>query len=286
MPTVPGEPAATGLGPPARRAGLSWRRRLAAALTGLVVLPLLTLGLTQLRDVLNLPSQMLLYLLAVVVRRWSVGWFRCWPPLSRPRRCWPTTSSRRTTSRRRPQRRSGPGRVRPRRRRGQLGCRPGRAPRLELTDTMRTSPTEDAPAASAPRKPGGQREVAEMVGRELQLPAVGGRALRAGHHAGAVHQQMQRTEPELQPHGAIQSTDRPGKRILPGQMAEAEGFEPPDPLGTLAFKACASSFAGGRAVCDLDHPTRARRQYRGELRRLRRELRRSPRASLRGARVL
>jgi K+-sensing histidine kinase KdpD len=34
--------------------------------TGLVVLPLLTLGLTLLRDILNLPSQMLLYLIAVV----------------------------------------------------------------------------------------------------------------------------------------------------------------------------------------------------------------------------
>ncbi|MDT7678950.1 MAG: two-component system, OmpR family, sensor histidine kinase KdpD, partial [Pseudonocardiales bacterium] len=41
-------------------------RRLAGALTGLVVLPLLTLGLAQLRDVLNLPSQMLFYLLAAV----------------------------------------------------------------------------------------------------------------------------------------------------------------------------------------------------------------------------
>jgi hypothetical protein len=85
VPTVPGEPAATGLRPPARRAGLSWRRRLAAALTGLVVLPLLTLGLTQLRDVLNLPSQMLLYWSPWWWRRWSVGWFRRWPPLSRPR---------------------------------------------------------------------------------------------------------------------------------------------------------------------------------------------------------
>ncbi|MDT7654647.1 MAG: hypothetical protein QOI36_6053, partial [Pseudonocardiales bacterium] len=52
---------------PALFAGLSPRRRLAGALTGLVVLPLLTLGLTQLRDVVNLPSQTLLYLLAVVV---------------------------------------------------------------------------------------------------------------------------------------------------------------------------------------------------------------------------
>jgi hypothetical protein len=50
----------------ALRAGLSLRRRLAGALTGLVALPLLTLGLTRL-DVLNLSSQTLLYLLVVVV---------------------------------------------------------------------------------------------------------------------------------------------------------------------------------------------------------------------------
>ncbi|MFD1522985.1 DUF4118 domain-containing protein, partial [Pseudonocardia yunnanensis] len=43
------------------------RRRIAAAVTGLVVLPLLTLGLTRLRDILNLPSQMLLCLLVVVL---------------------------------------------------------------------------------------------------------------------------------------------------------------------------------------------------------------------------
>jgi signal transduction histidine kinase len=47
-------------------AGVSRRRRLAGALTGLVVLPLLTLGLAQLRGILNMPSQMLFYLLAVV----------------------------------------------------------------------------------------------------------------------------------------------------------------------------------------------------------------------------
>jgi signal transduction histidine kinase len=52
---------------PALRAALSPRRRLAGALTGLVVLPLLTLGLAQLRDIVTRPSQMLLYLLAVVV---------------------------------------------------------------------------------------------------------------------------------------------------------------------------------------------------------------------------
>ncbi|WP_346269480.1 DUF4118 domain-containing protein, partial [Pseudonocardia sp.] len=48
-------------------AGLSPRRRLAGALSGLVVLPLLTMGLAQLRDVVELPGQMLLYLLAVVI---------------------------------------------------------------------------------------------------------------------------------------------------------------------------------------------------------------------------
>jgi hypothetical protein len=49
------------------------------------VLPLLTLGLAQLRDIVNLPSQTLLYLLAVVVVALSVGWFRRWPPQSLPR---------------------------------------------------------------------------------------------------------------------------------------------------------------------------------------------------------
>jgi signal transduction histidine kinase/uncharacterized protein YoaH (UPF0181 family) len=68
--TVPRESAATRLRRSvlraALRAGLPLRRRLAGALTGLVTLPLLTLGLTRL-DVLNLSSQTLLYLLAVVV---------------------------------------------------------------------------------------------------------------------------------------------------------------------------------------------------------------------------
>ncbi|HTF53738.1 MAG TPA: GAF domain-containing sensor histidine kinase [Pseudonocardia sp.] len=67
MPTVPRLPGATRLRPHARRAGLSWRRRLVGALTGLVVLPPLTLGLARLSDLLDLPSQMLFYLLAVVV---------------------------------------------------------------------------------------------------------------------------------------------------------------------------------------------------------------------------
>jgi GAF domain-containing protein len=61
------KPAATRRRLPALWAGPSPWRRLAGALIGLVVLPLLTLGLTQLRDVVNLPSQTLLYLLAVVV---------------------------------------------------------------------------------------------------------------------------------------------------------------------------------------------------------------------------
>ncbi|MEN3270632.1 DUF4118 domain-containing protein, partial [Pseudonocardia sp.] len=60
------KPAVTRRRLPALWAGLSLRRRLAGVLIGLVVLPLLTLGLAQLRDVLDLPSQMLLYLLAVV----------------------------------------------------------------------------------------------------------------------------------------------------------------------------------------------------------------------------
>jgi GAF domain-containing protein len=64
---VPPEPAATRRRLPALCAGLSPRRRLAGAITGLIVLSLLTLGLVQLRAILNLPSQMLLYLLAVVV---------------------------------------------------------------------------------------------------------------------------------------------------------------------------------------------------------------------------
>jgi signal transduction histidine kinase len=67
VPTVQPEPAATRRRLPAQGAGLSPRRRLAGALTGLVLLPLLTVCLAQLRDVLDLPSQMLIYLLAVVV---------------------------------------------------------------------------------------------------------------------------------------------------------------------------------------------------------------------------
>ncbi|GAA1275661.1 hypothetical protein GCM10009609_43360 [Pseudonocardia aurantiaca] len=66
MHIVPTEPATAGRGP-ALGWGLSVQRLLAGALTGLVTLPLLTVLLTQLRGILNLPSQMLLYLLAVVV---------------------------------------------------------------------------------------------------------------------------------------------------------------------------------------------------------------------------
>jgi GAF domain-containing protein len=65
--TVPPEPAATRRRRPARGAVLSLRRRLAGVLTGLVLLPVLTMVLAQLRDIVNLPSQTLLYLLAVVV---------------------------------------------------------------------------------------------------------------------------------------------------------------------------------------------------------------------------
>jgi signal transduction histidine kinase/uncharacterized protein YoaH (UPF0181 family) len=68
--TVPREPAATrprlSALLTALRVGLSPRRRLAGALTGLVVLPLLTVVLTRF-DVLNLSSQTLLYLLAVMI---------------------------------------------------------------------------------------------------------------------------------------------------------------------------------------------------------------------------
>jgi signal transduction histidine kinase len=64
----PTKPAATRRRLHALSAGLSPRRRLAGALTGLVVLPLLTLGMDKLlRGILNMPSQMLLYLLVVVV---------------------------------------------------------------------------------------------------------------------------------------------------------------------------------------------------------------------------
>jgi signal transduction histidine kinase len=68
MHTVTDEPAATRRRLAARRVTLSLRRRLAGALIGLVVLPVLTVLMdTVLRGILTLPSQMLLYLVTVVV---------------------------------------------------------------------------------------------------------------------------------------------------------------------------------------------------------------------------
>ena len=66
MHTVPREPAVGRTRLSVLHVELSRRRRLAGALTGLFVLPLLTLGLTRF-DALNLSSQTLLYLLAVMV---------------------------------------------------------------------------------------------------------------------------------------------------------------------------------------------------------------------------
>ncbi len=67
MRSVTSESAAATGRPPALGAGLSPRRRLAGVLTGLVVLSLLTAILAQLRGVVGLSSEMLFYLLAVVV---------------------------------------------------------------------------------------------------------------------------------------------------------------------------------------------------------------------------
>jgi two-component system, OmpR family, sensor histidine kinase KdpD len=61
------ERAAHGRRLPARHGALSWRRRLSGGLTALVVLPLLTLGLAQLRTGLSLSSEILCYLVAVVI---------------------------------------------------------------------------------------------------------------------------------------------------------------------------------------------------------------------------
>jgi signal transduction histidine kinase len=61
------EPAAARRPLQALGMGLPLRRRLGGVLTGLVVLPLLTVGLLQLGGVVSVPTQMLLYLLAVVV---------------------------------------------------------------------------------------------------------------------------------------------------------------------------------------------------------------------------
>jgi two-component system, OmpR family, sensor histidine kinase KdpD len=60
------ERAAHGRQLPALHGALSRRRRLAGGLTAVLGLPLLTLGLAQLRDSLNLPNQILCYLVAVV----------------------------------------------------------------------------------------------------------------------------------------------------------------------------------------------------------------------------
>jgi two-component system sensor histidine kinase KdpD len=60
------ERAAHGRRLPALRGALSLRRRLAGGITALVLLPLLTVGLAQLRASLSLPSQILCYLIAVV----------------------------------------------------------------------------------------------------------------------------------------------------------------------------------------------------------------------------
>jgi signal transduction histidine kinase len=68
MDTAPREPEATRRRVLARRAALPRRRQLAGALTGLVLLPLLTLVMHEvLPGALNLASVMLIYLVAVVV---------------------------------------------------------------------------------------------------------------------------------------------------------------------------------------------------------------------------
>jgi two-component system, OmpR family, sensor histidine kinase KdpD len=82
MPTVAQEPAGGRRRLPTGRSGLPPRRRLAGALTGLIILPLLTLGMnTAARGRLNLASEMLLYLIAVVV----VGLIGGLLPALRPR---------------------------------------------------------------------------------------------------------------------------------------------------------------------------------------------------------
>src|SRR4051794_29012349 len=68
MPTVAQKPAGGRRRLPTGRSGLPPRRRLAGALTGLIILPLLTLGMNSAaRGRLNLASEMLLYLITVVV---------------------------------------------------------------------------------------------------------------------------------------------------------------------------------------------------------------------------
>ncbi len=79
-------------------AGLTLRRRLYGAATAAVLLPLLTLALTDLRGSLNLTSDVLLFLLAIVAVPWSGASGRRSPPPSPAGSYSTTTSSRRCTS--------------------------------------------------------------------------------------------------------------------------------------------------------------------------------------------
>jgi hypothetical protein len=60
---------------------------------------------------------------------------------------------------------------------------------------------------------GGQREMAEVVGAELGLPALRGPAVRGVHHAGVVHQDVERSVP-----GG-------GERVDTRQIGEIELFD-------------------------------------------------------------
>ena len=84
---------------PADGLGLSAPRRSGAMATAILVLPLLTLGLAQLRTQLSLPSQILIYLVAVVVVA-LIGLGSSRPSSRRsPRHCCSTTTSpRRSTA--------------------------------------------------------------------------------------------------------------------------------------------------------------------------------------------
>src|SRR5438477_3081957 len=62
---------------------------------------------------------------------------------------------------------------------------------------------------------GRQREVAEVVGRELQLPAVGRVRLGRGHHAGVVDEEVQRAVPAL---------DELGDRLVVGELEVRGGY--------------------------------------------------------------
>jgi hypothetical protein len=172
MHIVTPEPAAARRGLPVLGAGLSRRRRLVGALTGLVVLPLLTLGLAQLRDVVELPSQMLFYLLALVVVA-LVGGHR-----ARPARRHPAAPGRA-----RPRAAPGPihrargaGRAadpdRPGRRRAHRGGaardRPRHPPGDPVRGRARPGPAHPGPPRPAP---GGARHPHRGPGR-------GGRLLR------------------------------------------------------------------------------------------------------------